>query len=177
MAYYPKSRILVGLNSTKNEFTLNGKEFIGGYFMTFDGKYYSGVPNSNNNFLLEKVEQEVTPKFTTNKDNFVFNKLNPNLNITEFIEPEPYYPIITEQDYKIGKIIRYFAKQRGIHIFKIIEIDKKTFDDISTQGGIYNYPKWQVTSLFWRINTPKNNIYSIPLEDDTKIFTSKTTFP
>ena len=44
MPYYPKSRIIENLNANPGEFILpNGKEYIGPYYITFDGKSFTGL--------------------------------------------------------------------------------------------------------------------------------------
>jgi len=159
MPYYPKSRIITDQKANPGELTtLDGKEYIGDYYITFNGKYFTGKnPQSNTNYPLQKVEvrsQQNTISITT-KDTQIFDKLNQNnININSLLEPQPFYPIPSLQDYQQGKITRYFAKQRVIRMFKIIEIDQPTYDDILNQKGVYNYPLWKVTSLFWQISGP-----------------------
>lgn len=159
MPYYPKNRILTNLKSNPGEFTSsNGSEYIGDYYMTFDGKYFAGKdPQHPSDIQLFKINspQESNKIHIINKDNAIFKKLNSgNINIQDLLEPNQYYPKLTEEDYKRGSFTRYFAKQRKIRTFKIIEIDKPTYDDIISEGGIYNFPAWKVTSLFWQISGP-----------------------
>jgi len=159
MSYYPLSRIITDQKANPGEFTLpDGREYMGDYYMTYDGKYFTGKnPLTKQNLPLTKVIKLYNPnsKYIPSKDNNIFNNLNKNnIDITELKEPIQFYPKPTEQDYKIGKITRYFAKQRILRIFKIIEIDKDTYNDIDNEGGIYNFPMWKVTSLFWQISGP-----------------------
>lgn len=165
-AYYPKSRIITGLKANPGEFTLpDGKEYSGDYYVTYNGTSYTGVnPQAINSQPLTKitVPQEGTSNIVINRDNLVFNYLNrSNINITELLDPISYYPVPTEDNYNKGKITRYFAKQRIVRKFKIIEIDKITYEDILNQQGVYNYPMWKVISLFWRISPSLSNEQNI----------------
>lgn len=161
-AYYPKSRIITGLKANPGEFiTEDGKSYSGDYFTTYTGESFTGInPQSLNIKPLIKITQpqKGTNNIVVTKDNFVFNYLNKdNINITELLDPIPYFPIPTEDNYNKNNMTRYFAKQRVVRKFKIIEIDKTTYEDILNQQGIYNYPMWKVISLFWRISPSLSN--------------------
>lgn len=156
MSYYPKSRILSNLKANPGEFTnISGISYTGDYYMTFDGKYYSGTgPNTSYSIELVRANQPIESRLIPTLNNIIYNRINPNLNILELKDPVSYYPVPTPQDYEKGKIIRYFAKQRITRKFKIIEIDRNTFEDIWNEKGVYNFPMWKVTSLFWQISGP-----------------------
>ena len=144
MPYYPKSRIITGLKASPGQFNLsNGKEYIGFYYITFDGLTK----------LIVKSETDIINP--TNRNTLIFDLLNDkNIDIKGLLEPQSYYPIPTDIDYNKKNITRYFAQQRIIRKFKIIEINKETYEDIYYQRGVYNYPMWKVTSLFWQISGP-----------------------
>lgn len=156
MPYYPLSRIITGSIAQQNQFVMqDGKEYIGPYYITYDGKYFSGInPQVKGSFPLFKLPNKddlQNFKKVNNELNQIYDKINNNIDITTFQEPKPYIPKISISDYNKGKITRYFAKERKIRVYKIIEIDKETYEDIFNRGGIYNYPGWDVTSMFWTI--------------------------
>jgi len=159
MSYFPKSRIITSQKANPGEFiTEEGKSYVGSYYITYDGKYFAG-DNPQTVIKLPLIKSELPKsgdiKIPKNKDTSTFNRLNKgNISMVELIEPSPFYPKPTEQDYSFKKITRYFAKQRTIRNFKIIEIDQNTYTDLFNEGGIYNYPLWKVTSLFWQISGP-----------------------
>lgn len=183
MAYFPKSRIITNQKSNPGEFTTkDGKEYLGDYYITYDGKYFTGANPQSNSFPLTKMETKQDPnnRTITSKDTIIFDYLNKNnINISELIEPTPHYPKPTEEDFKIGKITRYFARQRIVRKFKLIEINKDIYEDIINQRGVYNYPMWKVISIFWRISPSLSNEKLIHkhslsiLEDNKRIIEQK----
>lgn len=154
MAYFPKSRIITGKFSNKGDqlFDKDGIKYEGEYYITYEGKRFSGVDSQQRG---SKPLFKQNNNFNENLNNSIFKKNTKNIAIQELIEPEIYYPIINELDYKRGNILRYFAKKRNESI--IIEIDKDTYEDIFFIRGKYNYPMWKVIYLNWRISGILNN--------------------
>ena len=57
--YFPKSQITTNLSTNGKEFKIIGSDrfYIGFYFSTSDGKYYTGkTPQDGDNLLLSKDE-------------------------------------------------------------------------------------------------------------------------
>lgn len=173
--YFPKSRISKPLQSTSGDFiNINGTPYIGTYYKTYDNRFFTGTsPLDKTTKEIKKIPPR-TNRLIHGVNNSKYQSINTDVRLSEFIEPKPHIVIPTEIDYSMGKITRYFAKERKIRIFKIIEINKETFQDISNQEGIYNYPGWDVISMFWQISGPKNNIISggnivkVGIEDTNK---------
>jgi len=158
MPYFPKSRIIENQKANPGEMqTALGKEYTGPYYITFDGKIFSGAnpysPGSKPlvRALLNKNEDNSNISPDLNNDNY--NSLKP-LNLAQLIDPIPFTPKPTEEDYKRGKITRYFARQRNGTQFKIMEIDQTTYDNLSNRRGGLNYSLWKVISIFWQISGP-----------------------
>ena len=153
MPYYPKSRIIENLNANPGEFILpNGKEYIGPYYITFDGKSFTGSnPYSSISIPLTKVEVLADPELRDPLPDEYNNIKFLNLSLTD---PIPFTPKPTEEDYKRGKITRYFARQRNGTKFRIMEIDQKTYDNLSNNRGGLNTSLWKVISIFWQISGP-----------------------
>lgn len=162
MSYYPKSRIITGLTANPGDFILpDGKEYLGPYYITFDGKSFAGENQfSKNSLNLTKSKQKEDNKgnLVELEVNLKYNKLNPNITIGKLQEPISSTPIISELDYKRGQITRYFAKERKVRNFKIIEISKEIYNDIFNREGIYNYSGWDVISMFWVISNGTLNL-------------------
>ena len=153
MPYYPKSRIIENQRANPGQFILpNGKEYTGPYYTTFDGRSFTGAnPYSSISVpLIETIIMADPPR-----DGVVaseYDNLKP-LNLS-LIDPTPFTPKPTEEDYKRGKITRYFARQRNDTKFKIMEIDQKTYDNLSNNRGGLNTSLWKVISIFWQISGP-----------------------
>lgn len=155
--YYPKSRVITDLIAKPGEIKeFSGKEYTGKYWITYDGRYFKGdYPNDNAEELF-KIEKFILPtnKIIKNSINEKLLKINPFISVTNMEDPKPYYPNPTVDDYKKGTITRYFAKERKIRTYKILEINRSTYDDIKKREGKYNYSKWDVTSIIWKISGP-----------------------
>lgn len=158
MPYYPKSRIIENQRANPGEFNLpNGKEYTGLYYTTFDGKSFTGAnPYSLNSVPLTKnTKPQISPKFI-DPSLEEYNQLKSN-NLINLIDPTPFTPKPTEEDYKKGKITRYFARQRNGTQFKIMEIDELTYDNLLNNRGGLNTSLWKVISIFWQISGPLND--------------------
>jgi len=94
--YYPKSQILPNLYTNGEEYiySSNSKEYIGSYFATADGKFFTGVnPNDKPNHRLTPLSNTPESKDPTYQSEDI---------------PEDYYVI---DDYY------YYAK--GVNIFNM----------------------------------------------------------
>jgi hypothetical protein len=156
MPYFPKSRIIENQKANPGEFNLpDGSSYSGPYYITFDGSVYTGAnPYSPNSVPLTRN------LLNKNEDNIVLDINNNDYNslkisqLTRLIDPTPYTPKPTEEDYKKGKITRYFARQRNGTQFKLMEIDQETYDNLSNNRGGLNFSLWKVISIFWQISGP-----------------------
>ena len=156
MPYYPKSRIIENQKVNPGEFTLsNGKEYTGPYYTTFDGKSYTGAnpytPYSNS---LTKIESDEFSDQVIGENVGEYNFLKPSNLSTSLIDPTPFTPKPTDEDYKKSKITRYFARQRNGTQFKIMEINQTTYDNLNDRRGGLNYSLWKVITIFWQISGP-----------------------
>lgn len=127
MAYYPKSRIILGRISNGEFIMNNGKPYIGPYYITFNEKYYTGINPQDKNSLeiFKNIERdEINKKTNLNESTIKYNKINKFELLEELLEPIQYSYKPNTNDYIKGKITRYFAKERKIRNYKIIEITK-----------------------------------------------------
>jgi hypothetical protein len=160
MPYYPKSRIIENQTANPGQFrTVDGNDYTGPYYTTFDGKSFTGAnPYALNSGPLTSYPTEKTDTSSTSTlDSIAYNNIKPSSIQARLIDPTPITPIPTEADYKAGKITRYFARQRNGTTFKIIEISQQTYTDLTTNKNGSNYALWKATSLFWQISGPLRN--------------------
>lgn len=167
--YFPKNRITTNLYTKGNEFSLNGKPYIGAYYKTYNGKIYAGKNP------VVGTSQELEPIIKNNKENYpninskggiLLDKntrpyiINPNIKSLEtYLVPTQYYPQPTDSDYQKGYIMRYFAKKRN-DIGYVVEINKETHLSLLNEDSEYDYITYQTIDIFWQITGP--------LRDDRK---------
>ena len=143
--YFPKNRIKTGFNSNGELLVKStNKPYFGPYFETSKGKYYAGnTPNYAN--LVELIQQTKVPPAEFSEDSGFgdprFNYGNnltysTNQGIEEFSTPQQLPPKYynsepTNEQYRQGEYIRYFAKKTNEYIY--IEIDKKTYYKLKSE--------------------------------------------
>jgi hypothetical protein len=154
MKYFPKSRIITNQTANPGQFkTPSGKDYTGPYYTTFTGESFTGInPSKGSSTPLT----ETPPIASFDFGNPVvenYKQLNSSVN-ANLIDPTPFTPSPTEADYKLGRITRYIARQKGGVQFRVMEIDKTTFDNLTKQRGDVNYSTWRAISIQWQISGP-----------------------
>lgn len=164
MGFIPDRLVNSGLYTAASEYldATTGKSYAGSYHELFTGEAYTGKDqySPNKRLLIKNPSKNVEQTNVLNSREAVeYAKLNTsNQELYKFgVDPEPYTPNPTGEDYKRGKITRYFAKKRNQTPTYIIEITQSTFNDLSGKGGRYNYALWEPIQLFWKITGPINN--------------------
>jgi hypothetical protein len=154
MKYFPKSRILTNQTANPGQFkNPDGSDYTGPYYTTFDGKSFTGIdPSKGSSIPLTSLP---IPSGFSNNDYVAesYKQLNPSIN-ANLVDPTPFTPSPTEADYKVGRITRYIARQKGGTQFRVMEIDKTTFDNLTKQRGDVNYSVWRAISIQWLISGP-----------------------
>jgi hypothetical protein len=136
--YFPKNKIKTGLYSSENEYvTANGQNYIGPYWKTSNGEYYTG--DSPNAVPNERIYPKVSPSS-------IYNPIP-----VETIMP-------TEDDYKLGEFQRYFTRRRNQPLFS--EVTKTTYNNIS-QGKINITANYKLFNLSWKLTGDIINTYQV----------------
>jgi hypothetical protein len=155
MKYFPKSRVITNQKANPGQFTTpDGKDYVGLYYTTFKGESFTGANPSQGSSIPLK---DYVPSNIGFSNPIVENykQLKPaNVNL---VDPIPFTPRPTEEDYKIGKITRYFARQRNGTQFKLMEINETTYNSFINGVGNSNTALWKVVSIFWQISGPLHN--------------------
>jgi hypothetical protein len=171
--YYPKSQIKTNLYTNGDEFVfLSSREsYIGYYFKTSTGQYFTGR-NADDRPNLELIPNLATSQTTipvnesnysviinTNLDNnSVYNTLiAPNSPI--LISPSYNAPVPTQQDYQIGEFRRYFCKKTNEILY--LEINKDTFDKLVIKDPQYQFSLYEPFNLPWRLTGTQEEVYKI----------------
>ena len=157
MKYFPKSRILTNQTANPGQFrTPSGKDYTGPYYTTFTGESFTGIDPSKGS-SIPLIETPPIASFDFGNPTIEnYKQLNSSIDVN-LIDPTPFTPRPTEADYKVGRITRYIARQKGGTQFRVMEINKTTFDNLTKQRGDLNYSVWRAISIQWQISGPLND--------------------
>jgi hypothetical protein len=155
MKYFPKSRILTNQTANPGQFTTpDGNDYTGPYYTTFKGESFTGAnPSQGSSISLT----DYVPSNIGFNDPVVENYKQLKPVEVNLIDPIPFTPRPTEADYKVGKITRYFARQRNGTTFRLMEINQATYNAFTSGVGDANTSLWKVVSIFWQISGPLYN--------------------
>ena len=154
---YSQDEIITNLYTSGNEYMLDDTdtEYIGPYHKYTTGEIYTEfVWNPNSSKKLTLFEDTSTVQYQ-------FKKINSDIK-TKY-ENIPYYiPTPTTDDYKKGKINRYFLKK--INEFKVFEVSEEVFDKHGAETvdpNLYTSLKieWYISGV--AKSTAKDGIYVI----------------
>lgn len=164
LRYYPLYATINDLNTKGTDFILNGVPYVGKYYKTNDGQFYSGPdPQTGPSERLIPVKSYAStgelrklslsaPKVLEDllyKTNFDTKNRIPG-------KPNSYFPQPTEEDYTKGYIIRYFTKKENDKGF-IIEISEEEYNSILNGTADYDIRLYQVISILWKLTGPLNS--------------------
>lgn len=163
--YYPPSKVITNLNTLGGEFVnANGKPYAGKYYITFEGKYFTGAyPEDGKNEQLIRSQAEnyietTHPKGSLSTDYDLatgFSKTTVALTKTKGA-PTSYQPQPTESDYKRGYLIRYFTKKENEKGF-ITEISQEEYNNIVNGTADYDISIYQTAKILWKLTGPLRN--------------------
>jgi hypothetical protein len=163
--YFPISRVILNLKTNGNAYTLNGESYVGSYYLTYDGKAYTGSdPVRGNNQLLQpyiandpnQVPTQ-TPNYNNIKSNFrEANAAVVNRQVQKLESLIPYYPNPTDTDYSAGYFTRYFAKRSNDPGY-IVEISYEDWTTIKNGTQDESMAIYEITDVFWQLVGPLND--------------------
>jgi hypothetical protein len=159
--YYPKSQIITNKYTNGKEFALvaNNQEYIGYYWQTANGKFYTGR-NPNDITVVELKKITVTdPLLVSNQNVISYNNILPNKIYNDFkqidstkvsLTPAYYQPQPTQQDYQTGEFRRYFVKKTNEILY--IEVSKETHDAILNKDNQWSWQDYFAFDIPWSIS-------------------------
>lgn len=151
--YYNLHQITTGQFTDGNEFALNdGTIYVGSYHILPNNQRFTEFqPNGKS---VELFELRLNPT----QDILRYNQITGNA-INKYIAPISFQPNPSLDDYKKGRIERFFIQKRNSSLNTIIEIDSNQFNSINTLNnpGI-NGVIWNKLKINWIIS-------KIPKED------------
>ncbi len=134
--YYPKSEITENLYTGGGEFAykFNSVPYVGYYYSTIDGKFFTGKTFTLSSQELVKLANEA--------------KLNSSKNYGSSLETP------TDNDYALGYFTRYVAKRVNGGFDTIKEISKEEYESLKTN------PLYIISDVKWSISGPLLDLYS-----------------
>jgi hypothetical protein len=177
--YYPKSQIQGNLYTKGKELVTESdrKNYIGYYYKTSDGKYYSGkFPNNpteeslirnrayeNSNYnpsnpktpitpIFREKNEEIEVTYNLDMDYILANKTKYSNNL---IAPLNRVILPTDKDYQIGQYVRYFLKKTNGVLYK--EQRFKDYQRYLEKDPQVQYDLYQPISFTWVIKGDNKN--------------------
>jgi hypothetical protein len=174
--YYPKSQVKTNLYTTGGDFRLQNSTtpYKGYYYQTSDGKYFSGrTPNESPTFELIKISPSL-PTTNLSEDLLVENlpvndyytiedgyarSTNLSFNQEAPSPPKQTYPVLTDNDYKLGEFQRYFLK-KGNEI-KFLEISLEDYRKYVNQDKDVMFELYTPIQINWILTGEKEQVYRV----------------
>jgi hypothetical protein len=176
--YYPKSQIKTNLRTPGGEFTISGtnQEYKGYYYLVSNGQAYSGkspndstpqllLPNDQNPLITTRqgdAESGIIGSYTlsapvvfTLSSDYVA-ATNLNVSIVPSL-PKQSYPIVTENDYKLGEFQRYFLKKGNET--KFIEISLEDYRKYVNRDSSAMFELYTPIQISWVLTGEKEQVY------------------
>tara|TARA_B100000497_G_scaffold11315_1_gene12797 strand:+ start:5453 stop:7489 length:2037 start_codon:yes stop_codon:yes gene_type:complete len=168
--YFPKSQITTNLYTNGREYVYVGteKEYIGFYFKTSNGKYYTGK-NPND----PPVQELVIPKSSKVNDAEEGEIGNYSQEAALYLVPDVYASstslnlignpplpptqvtnLPTEKDYNLGEYQRYFSSKNNE--IKYIEINQNQYEKFINQEPNVDYSLYTAFKFPWLISGNRN---------------------
>ncbi len=157
--YYPNSQIKTNLYTNGGEFITitTSQEYIGSYWTTSSGEYYTGVGPTSTGYVellpitKEQIKKENTLTINVGGDIDVYNSLKGiDANESSKKIPTYTYPQPTEKDYKSGSFYRYFAKRVNQNIY--IEVNKPQYDSLIKRDDSWDFASYKVFKIEWTLS-------------------------
>jgi hypothetical protein len=169
--YYPKSQVKINLYTNGGEYIVfnSNTPYKGYYYETSNGEYFSGrTPNESPSFRLTKVTPNEPPtpsSFEFERDNFYLIEggyaLSTNLSFdqTPPSPPKQSYPIVTDNDYKLGEFQRYFLKKGNET--KFLEISLEDYRKYVSRDRDVMFELYTPIQINWILTGEKEQVYRV----------------
>jgi len=169
--YYPKSQVKTNLYTNGGEYVEfnTNSPYKGYYYQTSNGEYFSGrTPSETPTFKLTKVslnESVATSSPDFNQDNFYLIEggyaLSTRLTFNQTPPPLPKqtYPVLTENDYKLGEFQRYFLKKGNET--KFLEISLEDYRKYVSQDSDVMFELYVPIQINWILTGDKEQVYKV----------------
>lgn len=150
--YYPASHIVTNLRTDGLEWMLeDGTEYKGFYHRYIDGTVLTGAVfhKADSKKIIPYVNRIAQP------NNFEYDAI---VKKEAIVAPHYIFPVPTLDNYKDGKMTRYFLKRRNFSSFQdIIEINKDQWLSWKKNGSGIDNKLYMSTDVDWKLTGPLND--------------------
>ena len=166
--YLPKFKYKGDLTTPGKEFRLldSGEDYVGLYFETYNGKYYTESRPRKSSRELQKYNTFVRD-FTPN-DRFESTPFPPIVEDYDVIRQDvhtfqlkstypvrTYYPKVSELDYEEGFLMRYYVRDKNTGTIQ--EVSSEVYENLQGKTTKYYYPKYDILKLRWSLIFTQDN--------------------
>jgi len=170
--YYPKSQVKTNLYTKGGQYSLIGstESYTGDYYTTSDGRYFTGKnPNEFPSFELTfyipptissfRDEGEGGSFYTIDEIGYL-NSTSLQFNLsTPPSSPKQSYPVLTDNDYKLGEFQRYFVKKGNES--KFLEISLEDYRKFINRDRDVMFELYTPIQINWILTGKKEQVYKV----------------
>jgi len=180
--YIPKNKIKTNQYTRGGEYeTLDaGTPYVGPYWLMYNGKIFSGVdPNDlpqEELVLSQPPLYQPPPTIDDSVQEYAYNwnvetvpgqyqnmELITTYNSLKEVDmssisllPKAFSPTPTDEDYELGKFVRYFCVKANEPIF--IELNKAEYDKLDNQDPNYDWGMYIIFKVIWVITGNEEDV-------------------
>jgi len=166
--YLPKFKYKGDLTTPGNEFRLldSGEDYVGLYFETHNGKYYTENEPRTSSRELQKYNTFVTD--STPNDRFDYTPYPPIVEDYDVLHQDVhtfklkstypvrnYYPKVSESDYEKRFLMRYYVRDKNTGVVQ--EVSSEVYEQMEGKTTKYYYPKYDILKLRWSLISTLDN--------------------
>lgn len=154
MAYVPLNRILTDQYTSGGEYYVasSGEPYAGFYHEYYTGEAFSGN-NPSFSYKQRLVRNRADVDIESNQDYIVSLDVSanfPKVASTTYRTVPSYFPQPTQEDYTIGTITRYFAKETNT--LRFTEVSSNTYNELRNGSSKYLWTYYTTFNLPWTIS-------------------------
>ena len=169
--YYPKSQLTTNLSTNGKEYQLvdTGESYVGSYFKTSDGKYYTGkTPQDGNNQQLVRLFEDTpnSPSLPSDSDPTfpqtevpIGYSLSTSSSPISITTPKGNIVFPTEGEYETGEYQRYFLKHNVNNNY--LEVNQPTYNNFFNQNPIVPFQLYTTIKIDWILVGKPIEVYDI----------------
>ena len=166
--YFPKSQVKTNLSANGGEFVIKTTKspYQGYYYETSDGRFFSGkTPNESPTFELIKTTPLVNASTPVSDDNYYvvetryYTAKKLPFSSTPPSPPKQSYPVLTENDYKLGEFQRYFLKKGNET--KFLEISLEDYRKYINRDKDVMFELYTPIQINWILTGEKEQVYKV----------------